>query len=264
MPSPSVSVSPSISRSPSPSISRSPSTSVSISPSPSFTSGTLTTTATLLANADDGSWQTSTAQFTNNSVKAGMDLGLLTWSAFIRFDSVNVPQGANINWAGLHLQSTSLVAESNNAVVTVKGGDDDDQAAPTTYTYADSANKTTASTSWQLKGYIAGQVVTSPDLAAIIQEIVDRPGWVSGNAIVIYLLYSSGTYNHIVGFNNFDSDTTLTINYDYVFSPSISASPSVDVSISMSPSISNSPEVYISPGIHPWGRFNAYWGGQSF
>jgi hypothetical protein len=36
--------------------------------------------------------------------------------------------------------------------------------------------------------WLAGQVYTSPELAAIIQEIVDRPGWRERNALTLMLI----------------------------------------------------------------------------
>ncbi|TMQ61754.1 MAG: PKD domain-containing protein [Candidatus Eisenbacteria bacterium] len=48
--------------------------------------------------------------------------------------------------------------------------------------------RTTASTSWVPVAWVAGEAGANqrtPDLAALIQEVVSRPGWASGNALVL-------------------------------------------------------------------------------
>jgi len=46
--------------------------------------------------------------------------------------------------------------------------------------------KTAATVDWTVPPFLADGINTSPDFAAVIQEVVNRPGWVSGNAINIF------------------------------------------------------------------------------
>jgi len=47
--------------------------------------------------------------------------------------------------------------------------------------------KTAAQVDWDPGAWVDGGWYEGPDLKAVIQEIVDRPGWVSGNALVLLL-----------------------------------------------------------------------------
>ena len=49
------------------------------------------------------------------------------------------------------------------------------------------ANNTTAMVKWSdSSGWKKGEEYESPDISTVIQEIVDRPGWKSGNSVVIF------------------------------------------------------------------------------
>ena len=53
--------------------------------------------------------------------------------------------------------------------------------------------KTAASVNWSPAGWTSiGAVDQTPDLSAIIQEIVNRPGWVSGNSLVLITTKDTG------------------------------------------------------------------------
>lgn len=72
-------------------------------------------------------------------------------------------------------------------------GEDADDAAAFTTTNDDITDrtKTTASVSWS-DTWTNGAFNDSPNIKTIIQEIIDRPGWSSGNDIVILIDYASG------------------------------------------------------------------------
>jgi hypothetical protein len=133
-------------------------------------------------------------QLNNGNVSGGTNDVILgsqfanTFVGGLRFAPVDVPQGATINSAKL-------------TVVPV-GGDD-----PNVNIYADAVDdssawnigngtfnvtgraKTTASVSW-VASNLGAAAVDSPDLKAIIQEVVNRPGWVSGNALSLVFEYT--------------------------------------------------------------------------
>ena len=53
--------------------------------------------------------------------------------------------------------------------------------------------RSSASVSWAIEEYWrAGDWYWSPDLSVVIQEIVDRPGWTSGNALALLLIADPG------------------------------------------------------------------------
>jgi hypothetical protein len=56
----------------------------------------------------------------------------------------------------------------------------------------DGRTKTTASVIWNVGTPTLDTQVTTPDLSAIIQEIIDQPGWVNGNRITLYFTDNQG------------------------------------------------------------------------
>ncbi len=111
---------------------------------------------------------------------------------FLRFTNVAIPQGATITSATLTVYTAANMAGAvANDEVRVYGEDVDNatqissaSGAVTRFTN----NKTTASVDWypwEANGPLTGidQPVISPTIAAIVQGIVNRTGWVSGNAL---------------------------------------------------------------------------------
>lgn len=106
-------------------------------------------------------------------------------NGFFRFSAVNIPQGATIDSAILTLTAAGD-ASAATVNLDVVGNDVDDAVAPATYSEAAALAETTASVEWHgVGGWTGGSAYAPGDLKAIIQEIVDRPGWVSGNALML-------------------------------------------------------------------------------
>ena len=76
---------------------------------------------------------------------------------------------------------------SQNTVLTLSGEAVDSSTSFTTSTFDVTARTTTAaSVSWSVPAWIAGEQglnQRTPNLSAIIQEIVSRPGWNAGGAL---------------------------------------------------------------------------------
>lgn len=111
-------------------------------------------------------------------------------TAGFRYTNVTIPQGATINSASISMTAQAMTEGSlGNIDVDIYGEDVDNAAAwslPGTRNPRDAmVNTTTATTSWTPSA--SSGTVTTPSLAAIIQEIVNRPGWASGNALVILI-----------------------------------------------------------------------------
>ncbi len=108
----------------------------------------------------------------------------------LRFQNVAVPTGAVITAA--YLEFTNDVANPGSADLTIEG-----QAADNPGTFASGSGDitsrptTSASVPWAVPAWdTAGQTHQSPSLVPIVQELIDRPGWTSGNALVVLV---SGT-----------------------------------------------------------------------
>ncbi len=103
----------------------------------------------------------------------------------LRFQGVNIPQGAIITNA--YIQMRADETDNTNLDVFIAGHDADNSAA-WTGTYAVSGRaKTSATTTWVHSGSTAWTadvtITQTPSLSLMIEEIVNRPGWLSGNAM---------------------------------------------------------------------------------
>ncbi len=141
------------------------------------------------AGFNDGCWFEGNSTFKNNDIiiVAGYYDGTRKASnSFMRFDDIAVVKGSRINEAYL-----TITANYSHALGVVKTKicaiASDDASAPTSYVGAENAPRTTASVAWEfIPKWTAEGAYKSPNIAPVIQEIVNRSGWSSGHAIVIY------------------------------------------------------------------------------
>ncbi len=108
----------------------------------------------------------------------------------MRFNGIPVPRGATIANAHVQFMVDEVNAESTSLTIQ---GENVDQA--TTFASVknnvSSRTRTAAAVSWSPNPWTTvGAVGTdqrTPDIASVIQEIVDRPGWASGNSLAIII-----------------------------------------------------------------------------
>lgn len=105
-----------------------------------------------------------------------------TWRPYLRFETVNVPQGATITSAKIQLAFHSQINGSGQSV-TIRGEDTDDaSSAASSCSAFGGATRTSASVTWSFaSGMSAGTFYDTADISTIIQEIVDRTGWTANN-----------------------------------------------------------------------------------
>lgn len=141
-------------------------------------------------------------------------LGPAQWGG-IRFTNVTIPQGATINTATITVDVEDTVNDDPNENIY---GNDVDNAGTFTSTNSDISGRarTTAVVEWTATGVGAGTEV-SPDISTVIQEIVNRAGWVSGNAIAL-IFDHLGTTNF--AFTSYDGSTTLAAKLDITYTVS--------------------------------------------
>lgn len=149
----------------------------------------------------------------------------------LRFQ-LNVPQGATINSAVPSIHTTS-VASSYSPDLRIYAHDTDNAADFSTTPYVISEvqrPRTTAYVTWN-----GGTTLTSnawnngPDISTVIQEIVNRPGWSSGNYIVIlFIADSDATGKRLVFKGNEGGGNAAYLTIDYteaVVDPGYSSNP---------------------------------------
>lgn len=102
----------------------------------------------------------------------------------LRFVDLNIPQGATINSVSIQLTSTST--DVGSLSIPIFG-----QLSTDTVPFADATPistrpLTTASVEWNVDPWFPGDSglnTTTPDLAAVVQEIVNQNGWAAGNSM---------------------------------------------------------------------------------
>ena len=133
----------------------------------------------------------------------------------IRFNSVDVPQGASIVKA--YVQFKVDETSSETTLLTIEGEGVDNAA---TFTTSDgnisSRVKTSTNVSWSPAPWTtvgeAGSDQRTPDVSKIIQEIVDRPGWSSGNSHVLII---TGTGKRVAESYNGDQRGAPILHVEY-------------------------------------------------
>ena len=143
----------------------------------------------------------------------------------IHFSGITIPNSATIDSATLDLYSYTIT-DSNTANITIYGEGIDDSLPFDSANATDISTRslTTSSVGWSNvpANSTAGVKVTSPDLSPIVQEIVNRSGWSSGNALSLIIPQAQGTRRYY-SFDGAAGDSslysTLNVNYTYVATP---------------------------------------------
>jgi PKD repeat protein len=154
--------------------------------------GTTTVEKRVATSADDAEEETSNSSVYLNSsdLELTFDTSLnSTQVVGMRWTGFAVPQGASITAA--YIQYGAKEAQSEVTTLAIRG-----QAADTAAIFVATSGsvsarpRTTASVPWTPVAWNAGELgpnQRTPDLSPVIQEIVSRPGWKSGNPLAIII-----------------------------------------------------------------------------
>jgi len=107
-------------------------------------------------------------------------------STGLRFTGVAIPNGATITAA--YLTVRARFSETPTEGTTIFGEAADNPITFSTWGDYDFRVMTNAGVPWQPTEWSADTDYNSPSLTTVIQEIVDRPGWSSGNALILFLV----------------------------------------------------------------------------
>ncbi len=108
----------------------------------------------------------------------------------LRFTGVPLPHGAKIKAAWIQFESSQKAYAKAPQTITAQAADDAPAFKTTTKDFT-SRPKTAASVTWNIKqwpkrGEIGPDQRTN-DLTAVVQEVVNRPGWKPGNAMAFFV-----------------------------------------------------------------------------
>ncbi|MBX7168041.1 MAG: LamG domain-containing protein [Pirellulales bacterium] len=168
------------------------------------------------ASADDaGQDGSGNVVLTNGSIS----LSSGTWCG-VRFQNLAIPQGAYIISATLTVVAANSTSGANPATVIYGEDEDNATAFAATANNISGRTKTSATASWKITNWTAGTSYQAPDVRALVQEIVNRPGWASGNSLAILLNATSGASRPAVAYDGSSSQAALlSVTYVVVTRP---------------------------------------------
>ncbi len=167
------------------------------------------------AGADDGHHEGAAFYTSLGYLDAGFASSLIR-DYWARFTGVNVPQGVSITDAYIIVvvQRTLDAGVKTNIYM----NDVDDAVNPTGTADLEAKVRTTAFTAWDDQGGGVLDVINSPSITSVVQEIVDRPSWSSGNAMMILHDDDGSSGLQIYRFFSYNNDPTraITLHIEYV------------------------------------------------
>ena len=153
--------------------------------SPSTGTGTSSISKRIVHKYDDAEEDDGDMSRTSSDLDLGEE-----WVG-LRFQSITVPQGATITDA--YIQFTAEDNDNGSAKVKIYGEDENDADQ---YSSSDDditdRTKTSEKVTWNMPSWTTNTTYNTPDLTDIVQEIVDRGGWLSGNDMAFIIKPENG------------------------------------------------------------------------
>jgi len=141
----------------------------------------------------------------------------------IRFTGVSIPQGATITNAFIQFKAGTTSTWSTT--LSIQGdASTNAKAFSTTFKNVSSRSRTTKSVNWVASSWSTGAVgpaQSTPNLAPIIQEIISKPNWVSGNSMAIII---TGSGNRAAKAYEGDAAGAPLLHIEYTANANMAAS----------------------------------------
>lgn len=154
---------------------------------------------------------------TSSDLEIGNDGGDEQFTG-IRFQNVSVPQGAIISNAFIRMRADETDGIGSQLNIYIKAQDIDNAAQFTTAnSNISSRTLTTAQHTWpdgSVPAWNASTVYDTPDISTLVQELVDRLGWSSGNAMAFVYWSDMGETSERVG-DSYEGGWPAELHFDY-------------------------------------------------
>jgi hypothetical protein len=143
-----------------------------------------------IATGSDDAEESAAAKMATNNSDIELVYDRSNQRVGLRFTALAIPQGATVTSAWIQFTADETQSEATSLLVQAQAADN-----PTTFTSTagnvSTRPRTAASAGWAPAPWTlvgeAGANQRTPELAAVVQEIVSRPGWASGNAMVFII-----------------------------------------------------------------------------
>ncbi len=164
-----------------------------------------------MAGGDDGHVTTTTFVDTATAFNWG-SVSSVKRDAWVRFTSVTIAQGSTVSAAIIDYYSNGTFS-GTTCNATIYCNDEDDAAAPTDRLDYEAKSVTTANTAWNsIPTHSTGTNYQTADFTSAAQEVLDRAGWVSGNAMMVLIKNNGSSASAFRGAASLEN-TTYTEPY---------------------------------------------------
>jgi hypothetical protein len=133
---------------------------------------------------------------------------------WLRFRNITIPKGATINSAVITVYGNTSTAGS--AYGSVKCIDEDNTADFTTSPLVGGRALTASAGDLTITGTAADQLFTSPNAASVVQSVINRAGWVNGNALGFEIMANPVNQSRYASFRAYELGSnypSITIDY---------------------------------------------------
>ncbi len=204
-------------------------------------------TVRVLTSADDVLRYQATGFSTTSTVfDVGNSAGNIQHDA-ARFTNITIPQGAII--INAYINVTARITTSSSNVLTKVYAENVNNAAQINNATDFDGRALTTGTDWDISAsWTAGINYTSPNISSEIQTVVNRAGWVSGNAINIFWKDDGSPSGNVRFAASWDSTTYAEPNLfiAYIIPPGDTIPPTASISINSDASTTPSTSVTLT------------------
>lgn len=130
----------------------------------------------------------------------------------VLFNNITILQGKTINYASAKYYSATNYS-NDTCNVNFYFNAEDNPTMPISTGAAEALSLTSASPWNSIEHWTASVAYTSPNIKSIVQEIVNRPGWASGNSMLLVCRDNASSYSGYRAGNSTVGKTVLTITY---------------------------------------------------
>jgi len=174
------------------------------------------------AGSDDGfCYESGSCYLTSGNIRLGYRDGYGNCHAGFRFLNIVIPQGATIDSAYFTYFAYDDSSLSTSVKIWAEASDDGATFATSGGNSPEGKTAGAVSVAWTLPNQVAASSYTSPDIKTVIQEVVNRVGWSSGNALVILVRNNSSSNNRNASsyeWKDPDGVESASISIDYTVS----------------------------------------------
>ncbi|MCP4000421.1 MAG: fibronectin type III domain-containing protein, partial [Gammaproteobacteria bacterium] len=184
-------------------------------------------------DAEEG--EDGSIQLNSSDLELVADSGAGLQTVGIRFAGIEIPQGVQIARAYIEFEADET--SSAPATLTITAQDSDNAATFTSAAY-DISSRLTVPDEVVWDNISAWETVNekhqTPDLSRVVQDVINRGGWISGNAMVFII---NGTGVRTAESLNGERQAAPTLYIEYNFGPQVNRAPVVVAGIDQTVSL---------------------------